>query len=95
MSQSDTTPDVDLPTNSYDSMLETLNRTIAELTDRIENGRIRDCDTESVRIKQYRALAYLIRTKQDVLEDKTLDELAAEVEALKEQNGLPEDDRAQ
>lgn len=64
-------------------MLETLNNTIGELTDRIENGRIRDVETEKCRIQQYRALAYLIRTKQSVLEDKTLDELADEIDQLK------------
>lgn len=83
MSQTDSNPEIDLPQNSYDAMLATLNNTINQLTDRIENGRIRDVETEKVRIKQYRALAYLIRTKQDVLEDKTLDELADEIEELK------------
>lgn len=84
MSRTDSNSEIDLPENSYDAMLATLNNTINQLTDRIENGRIRDVETEKVRIKQYRALAYLIRTKQDVLEDKTLDELADEIAALKE-----------
>ena len=83
MSQSTTNPDIDPHGNSYEAMLETLNSTIAELTDRIENGRIRDTETEKVRIQQYRALAYLIRTKQSIVEDKTLDELAEEIDELK------------
>ncbi|WP_379691923.1 hypothetical protein [Halopelagius fulvigenes] len=66
-------------------MLAEVDATIESLRDDIENGRIRDVDREKVRIQQYRALAYLIRTKQKVLQDKTLQELAEEIEELKEQ----------
>ena len=83
MAESTTNPEIDPHENSYEAMLETINGTIAELTDRIENGRIRDVETEKVRIQQYRALAYLIRTKQSIVEDKTLDELAEEIDELK------------
>ncbi|MFC6823491.1 hypothetical protein ACFQEV_00505 [Halopelagius fulvigenes] len=71
--------------DEYDSMLAEVDATIESLRDDIENGRIRDVDREKVRIQQYRALAYLIRTKQKVLQDKTLQELAEEIEELKEQ----------
>jgi len=40
-----------------------------------------------VRVKQYRALGYLIRSKQKVLEDATLQELQAELEELKAESG--------
>lgn len=91
MSQSDSNTEIDLLTNSYDSMLETLNNAIGQMIERIENGRIRNVEIEKVRIKQYQALAYLIRTKQGVLEEKTLDDLAEEIEALKEKEERTED----
>jgi transcription initiation factor IIE alpha subunit len=77
----DSTPD--LRTSDYDQMLAELDRAIDELTDKIENGRIRDPERDKTRVKQYRALGYLIRTKQQVLEDVTLQELEAEIEQLK------------
>jgi hypothetical protein len=83
MSATTPSPDTDLDTENYDVMLEQLDATIDEITDKIESGRIRDPEHEKVRIQYYRALGYLIRTKQSVLEDKTLDELAEEIEQLK------------
>ena len=81
MSTTHTPPE--LRTSDYDAMLAELDNAIAELTEKIENGRIRDPERDKVRIKQYRALGYLIRTKQQVLEDVTLQELEAEIEELK------------
>ena len=73
----------DLRTSDYDEMLAELDKAIGELTEKIENGRIRDPQRDKVRVKQFRALGYLIRTKQQVLEDVTLQELEAEIEELK------------
>ena len=67
----------------YDAMLEQLDKTIEEIVEKVENGRIQNPKHEKVRIQYYRCLGYSIRTKRKVLEDKTLDELAAEVEELK------------
>ena len=80
---STTTHSPTLRTSDYDEMLAELDRAINELVDKIENGRIRDPECDKVRVKQYRALGYLIRTKQQVLEDVTLQELEAEIEELK------------
>ncbi len=86
---SSTTPTTpSLRTSEYDEMLEDLDRAIGELTEKIENGRIRDAERDKVRVKQYRALAYLIRTKQQVLEDVTLQELEAEIEELKADSAI-------
>lgn len=80
----------DMPTeppvepSEYDEMLESLDTAITEVEYKIEDGRIRDIEKEQTRIKYYRVLAYLIRTKRQVLEDKTLDDLAEEIEALKD-----------
>lgn len=79
-----TRPDGDDP-GEYDAMLEQLDKTIDSLADKIENGRIRNPEHEKVRIKQYRCMAYLVRTKRKVLEDQTLEELAAEVEELRDE----------
>lgn len=82
MSTTDSEPP-EFVTDDYDVMLEQLNAAIEEITDKIESGRIRSPETDKVRIQYYRALGYLIRTKRGVLEDKTLEELAAEIEEMK------------
>lgn len=71
-------------TDDHDAMMRQLDSAIDEITEKIEDGRIRDAEKEKVRIQYHRALGYLIRTKKKVLEDKTLTELAEEVEELKE-----------
>jgi len=81
---SDSPPSPDLATENYDVMLEQLDAAIGEIGDKIESGRIRDAEKEKVRIQYYRALGYLIRTKRQVLEDKTLEDLEAEIRELKE-----------
>lgn len=82
MSQTSTDSENDFSENSYDGMLATLNTTINDLMEKIENGRIRNVEREKVRIKQHRALTYLIRTKRDVLEDKKLEELEQKIEEM-------------
>lgn len=74
MSQTDSPPTPDLGTNNYDAMLEKLDTAIEEITDKVENGRIRKPEHEKVRIQYYRALGYLIRTRRQVLEDRELQE---------------------
>jgi len=81
---SDSPPSPDLATENYDVMLEQLDAAIGEIGDKIESGRIRDAEKEKVRIQYYRALGYLIRTKRKVLEDKTLEDLEAEIQELKD-----------
>jgi len=83
MSKTDSPPTPDLTTDDYDVMLEQLDHAINEITEKIESGRIRSPETDKVRIQYYRALGYLVRTKRQVLEDKTLEELAAEIEEMK------------
>ena len=83
MSATESTPTPDLRTDSYDAMLEKLDKAIDELTYKITEGRIRDDERERTRCKMYRTLGYLIRTRRQVLEDATLQELEAEIEELK------------
>lgn len=80
---SDPSPPPDLATENYDVMLEQLDKAIGEIVEKVESGRIRNPEHEKVRIKYYRALGYLIRTKRKVLEDKTLEDLQAEIQDLK------------
>lgn len=81
---SDSPPSPDLATENYDVMLEQLDKAIGEIVEKVENGRIRDPEHEKVRIQYYRALGYLVRTKRQVLENKTLEDLEAEIQELKE-----------
>lgn len=76
----------DLRTDDYDTMLEQLDGAIGELTEKIESGRIRDPERDKVRLKQYRTLGYLIRTKRKVLEDTTLQELEQRLAELEDDN---------
>lgn len=71
----------------YDGMLETVDVAIEECKRKIENGRIRDPEREKVRVKQWRALGYLINVRRQVANDRDLEELAEEMEALKSQVG--------
>lgn len=77
----DTVDDVD-PTN-YDAMLETLDVAIEEARYKVENGRVRSPENDRVRIKWVRALAYAVNVRRQVANDRDLQELAEEIEALK------------
>lgn len=80
---SEDTPTPDLNTDELNVLIEQLDKAIDEIVGKIESGRIRNPEHEKVRIKYYRALGYLARTKQDLVESKTLEELEAEVQELK------------
>lgn len=81
MSQTESPPTPDLGTENYDAMLEKLDVAIEEVTDKVEKGRIRNPEHEKVRIKYYRVLGYLIRTRRKVLEDRELQEFRDALEA--------------
>lgn len=83
MSTANSTAQSELRTADYDDMLRTIDDAVEELSDKIENGRIRDPERDKVRLKMYRTLGYLIRTRRQVMEDATLQELEAEIEELK------------
>ena len=78
------TPDApDVSTADYDEMLATLDIAIDEARRKTENGRIRDVDREKARVKQWRALGYLINVRRQVANDRDLEALAEEIEELK------------
>ena len=76
------------PTPDYDRMLEQIDTGIEDLCERIEADEIEDHQREQIRLKQYRTLGYLIRTKRQVLKDKTLEELDEEIEQLKNERDV-------
>lgn len=81
MSQTDSPPEPDLGTDNFDAMLEKLDVAIENITEKVENGRIRNPEHEKVRIQYYRALGYLIRTRRQILEDRELQEFRDALEA--------------
>ena len=72
-------------TTDYEKMLDAVDVAIDEARYKIENGRVRDEAKEKVRIKWTRALAYALNVRRQIANDRDLEELAEEVEALKEQ----------
>lgn len=72
-------------TTDYGAMLDTLDTAIEEAHRKIESGRVYDADNERVRIKWIRALAYTINVRRQVANDRDLQELAEEIEDLKQQ----------
>jgi hypothetical protein len=84
MAQADSPPTPDLGTDNYDAMLEKLDVAIENITEKVENGRIRNPEHEKVRIQYYRALGYLIRTRRQILEDRELQEFRDALEASDE-----------
>ena len=68
----------------YDAMLDTLDVAIDEARYKVKNGRVRSPENEKVRIKWVRALAYAVNVRRQVANDRDLQELAEEIEELKE-----------
>lgn len=73
------------PTTDYEAMLETLDVAIDEAQYKIEQGRVRSPEHDKVRIKWVRALAYAVNVRRQVANDRDLEALAEEVQALQEQ----------
>jgi hypothetical protein len=70
-------------------MLESLDVAIAEAQRKIESGRVYDESKEKTRQGWIRALAYTINVRRQVANDRDLEELAEQVEQLKENNQSP------
>jgi hypothetical protein len=72
-------------TTDYGDMLDTLDAAIEEAQRKVESGRVYDAENEKVRIKWIRALAYTVNVRRQVANDRDLEELADEIEQLKQQ----------
>ena len=71
------------PVSEYERMLDDVDLAIHEARRKIESGRIRSPEHERTRIKQWRALGYLLNVRRQIVETRDLEELAAEIEELK------------
>lgn len=67
----------DSTTLSREELLQLLQGGIAEAARKCREGRVRDAENEKVRVRQWKALAYMVRAYNEVLADL---EDAAEVE---------------
>jgi len=72
-------------TTDYGDMLDTLDAAIEEAQKKVESGRVYDAENEKVRIKWIRALSYTVNVRRQVANDRDLEELAEEIEQLKQQ----------
>ena len=70
-------------TDSRDAILEQLNPLIADFIIKARNGRIRDEKKAKIRISYANALSNLIRAYSTLLRDKELEEIAEQLEDLK------------
>jgi len=77
--------DATVDTTDYGDMLDTLDVAIQEAQRKVESGRVYDNDNERTRIKWIRALAYAVNIRRQVANDRDLEELADEIEQLKQQ----------
>jgi len=82
---SDASTGARVDTTDYGDMLDTLDVAIEEAQRKIESGRVYDPENEKVRIKWIRALAYTVNVRRQVANDRDLQELAEEIEQLKQQ----------
>ena len=83
----DTPPTTFDAESDYDDLAATLDAAIAEAQEKVESGRVYDAENEKVRIKWIRALAYAVNVRRQVTNDRDIEELAAEVDRLKERYG--------
>lgn len=66
-------------------VLDMVETAMQQAHEKIESGRIRDPENEKVRIQWVKALGYLANQYRQIQRDKDLEELQADVEALKGQ----------
>lgn len=72
----------DVSTTDYSEMLSRLDIAIDEATRKIEKGRVRDEEKEKVRVKQWKALGYLLNVRRQITAEKDKQELAERIEEL-------------
>jgi hypothetical protein len=74
-----------------DELLALLEDGIREAHRKVENGRVRDAENEKVRQGWIRALAYAVNSYRQLKRDEDLEEMKAELEALKVEVRGPRD----
>ena len=74
--------------SDYDDLLATLDVLEKEALRKVESGRVYDPENERVRIKWIRIAKDVVAEKRKVAAERDLEELAQEVERLKELEGF-------
>lgn len=95
LSPSDDDRESDLPDlagGDREEILAVLDDLIQEAHDKAANGRVRDAENEKVRQGWFRTVGYLAGQYRQLKKDEQLDEMQAELDLLKEVNGLTDDD---
>ncbi|WP_336365126.1 hypothetical protein [Halalkalicoccus salilacus] len=77
--------------SEIEALLDSVDLSIAELERKIDSGRVRNPETDSVKIKYHRALGYMLRTKLKIFEAKKHDEFEQRLAEL-ERELIPEAD---
>jgi len=73
-----------------EEVLDLLEDVLEEAHRKATNGRVRDAENEKVRIQWIKAVGYLVGQYRQLIRDKDLEELKAEVAELKESEDIPE-----
>lgn len=68
-----------------EEVLDRLEDVLEEAHRKATNGRVRDAENEQVRIRWIKAVGYLAGQYRQLVRDKDLEQLQAEIEQLKEQ----------
>lgn len=82
--EGETTDRVDA--TDYEEMLDVLDELLAEALDKVRSGRVYDATNEKIRIKWIRIAKDVVAERRKVTTERDLEELAAEVEKLKEES---------
>jgi hypothetical protein len=73
-----------------EEVLDLLEEVLEEAHRKATNGRVRDAENEKVRIQWIKAVGYLVGQYRQLVRDKDLEELKAEVAELKASEDIPE-----
>lgn len=85
-------PGPDLSAGDRDEVLARLDDLIQEAHRKASTGRVYDAENERVRQGWFRTVGYLAGQYRQLKKDGQLEEMQAELDLLKEINGLTDDD---
>lgn len=84
MSTTESPPAPEIEDSIRSQDIEKLDDAIEEIHRKITSGRIRDPVNEKVRIKQWKALAYVVEKKRVLLKDRELEEMSQRLERVED-----------
>lgn len=77
----------EVTSTDYDQMLNPLDDAIDEAHRKVVSGRVYDPENERCRQGWVKTLAYAMNVRRQIAQDRDLEELAEQVERLKEREG--------